>query len=101
MGEYIGVSQMGEGENGVTHISVVGANADKLDGDEVLVEDRGGDRRDDQLSLDLEDVAHSEVGSAFEQKTRKPLLGVGVEEEESHRRLACWIDTVTEATRVR
>lgn len=65
MGEYIGAGEVSEDESGLAHVSVVGASANELDGDEVWVDDGGGDWRGDQLSLDLEDLRHCEVAGAF------------------------------------
>ena len=89
MGEYIRVGEVGEDEGGLAHVSVVGANADELDGDEVWVHDGGGDWRGDNLSLDLEDLRQREVAGAgpFEQETLESLVAVVVVVVESHRRL--------------
>lgn len=63
-GEDVGaVEEVGEDPRAVAHVSVGGADADELDGDEVGVE--RGNGVGGELSLDLVEVAHGKAGGAL------------------------------------
>lgn len=63
-GEDVGaVEEVGEDPRAVAHVSVGGADADELEGDEVGVE--GGNGVGGELGLDLVEVAHGKAGGAL------------------------------------